>query len=228
MIVAISQRNIKVEKRANRDILENDYVQYYEGFGLTLMPIPNASRDVYKYFDNIKINGIILTGGGDVNQALYRKIPKNKENLGPRDNTEKKLIEIALKKHLPLLANCRGAQFTNVFFGGSLVQNLKGKTGFNHVGKIHKVSIIDDKAVNFYKKNSFKVNSYHNHGIDKNTLSKKLKPFAISEDGIIEGFYHPKHPIAGVLWHPERKGSDKGADRKLIKAFIHRRFFWNK
>ena len=228
MNIAISQRNLKMDKGANRDALENDYVQYYQSFGTTLIPVPNVCNDLEKYFKDAKIEAVILTGGGDVNPALYGKSPANEEYSKLRDNTEKKLIQMAIKKHLPLLGNCRGAQFINVFFGGSLIQNIELKTGFNHVATIHKVTITDDKASRFYKKKEFNVNSYHNHGIDKYILSSKLKPFAVSEDGIIEGFYHPKYPIAGILWHPERKGSDGDADRKLVKAFLEKKFFWKR
>ena len=63
MIIAISQRSMKMDKGANRDALENDYVKYYEDLGITLLPIPNVSKDLDKYFDQIPIKGIILTGG---------------------------------------------------------------------------------------------------------------------------------------------------------------------
>ena len=226
MIVAISQRNTKMDKGANRDCLENDYVQYYESFGIALLPIPNASNNLEKYFDDVNIEAVILTGGGDINPALYGKMPTDEEYSEQRDNTENKLIQIAIKRNVPLFGNCRGAQFINVFFGGSLIQNIEEKTGFKHVGTIHKVTITDNEVSNFYKKKEFSVNSFHNHGIDKNTLSKKLKSFAVSKDGIIEGFYHPKLLIAGILWHPERKDSDSEADKKLIKAFLNRKLFW--
>ena len=228
MIIAISQRNMKIGKGANSDVLENDYIKYYESFGLILLPIPNVCKDISSYFKQIPIEGIILTGGGDVNPSYYHQKSLNGEYSVQRDSTERKLIQIALKMKLPLLSNCRGAQFINVFFGGSLIQNIKKKTGFNHVNSIHKVNIIDKKAMEFYRKKEFIVNSYHNDGIDQNCLSKKLKPFAVSEDGIIEAIYHPNYPMVGILWHPERNGSDKDADNKLIKAFVKRKFFWVK
>ncbi|MBN4049049.1 gamma-glutamyl-gamma-aminobutyrate hydrolase family protein [archaeon AH-315-M20] len=213
-------------KGANRDALENDYVEYYENFGIDLLPIPNVSKDLEKYFDEIPIKGIILSGGNDVNPQLYGGKLKNEDFSEQRDNTEKKLIEIALERKLPLLGNCRGAHFINVFFKGSLIQNVKAKTGFDHVGTPHKVKITDEKVTEFFNKKEFEVNSYHNQGIMKDTLSSELKEFAISEDGIVEGFYHPKYQIAGILWHPERPGSDKESDKRLIEAFLNRRMFW--
>ena len=141
------------------------------------------------------------------------------------DDTCKKLIEIAIERKLPLFGNCRGGQFINVFFKGKLIQNIKEKTGINHVNAKHKVKITDKNA-GFLGNKEFIVNSYHEQGIMKGILSSELKEFAITDDGIIEGVYHPKYPIAGVLWHPERPGSDKEADKRLIEAFIKRKFFW--
>jgi len=219
---------MKMETGANRDALENDYVKYYEKFGVTLVPIPNVSKNLDMYFEKMPLKGIILTGGNDVNPLLYGKKPKNEDFSEDRDNTEKRLIEIAIKRKLPLLGNCRGSQFINVFFGGSLIQNIKEKTGVGHVAVTHSVKIIDQKVAEFFNKKGFTVNSYHNHGIDKNSLSAELKPFAVTEDGIIEGIYHPKYPIAGVLWHPERDGSDEEFDRKLVKSFLTKKLFWDK
>ena len=226
MIIAISQRNMGMEKGANRDALENDYLRYYESFGVTLIPIPNVSRGIEKYFDSMPIKGIILTGGNDINPALYGERPQNGDFSEDMDSTYKRLIEIALERKLPLFGNCRGAQFINVFFGGKLIQNIKEKTGVNHVNANHKVAITDEKAAGFLGKKEFVVNSYHKQGIMEDTLSSELKEFAITDDGVIEGIYHPKYPIAGVLWHPERPGSDKEADKTLIEAFIKRKFFW--
>ena len=226
MIIAISQRNMKMGKGADRDALENDYVSYYEEFGLTLVPIPNVSRNIDVYFKKIPIEGIILTGGNDINPKLYGGKPIDGDCSDDMDNTYKKLIEIALERKLPLFGNCRGAQFINVFFGGKLIQDVKEETGVNHVNVKHKIKITDEKAAGFIGKKEFIANSYHKQGIMKDTLSSELKDFAITDDGVIEGIYHPKYPIAGVLWHPERPGSDKEADKKLIGAFIKRKFFW--
>jgi len=213
---------------ANRDALENSYVEYYEKFGITLLPIPNVTKNLDSYFKKFKIQAIILAGGNDINPKLYGGKPQNSDFSEERDKTEKALLGIAIKNKLPVLGECRGTQFINIFFGGSLIQNIKPETGFNHVAVMHPVDIIDKKAIDFLHKKTLTVNSYHNHGITKNTLSNDLRPFAVSPDGIIEGIYHPKYPIAGILWHPERKSPDEAANGRLIKAFLERKLFWKK
>lgn len=225
MLIAISQRSVKMEK-GDRDALENNYIKYYEKFGITLAPVPNVSKNLDKYFEEIPIKGIILSGGNSINPALYGAKAVGEDFSIERDNTEKRLVEIALNRKLPLLGTCRGGQFINIFFGGKLIQNIEQKTGKNHVVARHKVDITDKNAVDFFHKKNFITNSYHKQGVDKNTLSSELKPFAVSEDGIIEGFYHPRHMIAGILWHPERKGCDEEANKKLVKAFIEGKLFW--
>jgi len=226
MLTAISQRHVKLEK-GNRDALENSYVKYYEKFGLSLVLIPNTSSKTDDYFDKMKIERIILTGGDDVNPKLYGAKGTGIYS-GERDKTEIKLIDMAIKRKIPLLATCRGTQILNVYFKGRLLQNLKENGKENHVGSRHDVRIVDNNVKKFYGKNSFIVNSYHNHGITMETLSKNLRPFAVSDDGIVEGIYHPKYPIAGIIWHPERDGSDKKMDKKLVDAFVEGSLFWKR
>jgi|TARA_B100001971_G_C18240588_1_gene570573 putative glutamine amidotransferase len=228
MLVAISQREVKKDDKI-RDNLENDYVKYYESFGLKLIPIPNTTTNIAWYFENLPIEGVILTGGGDVNPELYNQKPKYEINLSMnRDEIEKKLLNVAIEKNLPVLTECRGTQFLNVFFGGSLMQSIKEelRSKVEHVNVTHKIIINDERASTFFNKKELEVNSFHNQGFTKENLSKELKIFAESEDGIVEGVYHKRYPIAGVLWHPERANSDKEFDKNLIQSFIDKKLFW--
>jgi len=232
MWVAISQRHVKSEFGDYRDSLENNYFNYYENLGLKLIPISNSSKKIIDYFKELPIEGLILTGGQDINPLSYNQesiYAKDFSDL--RDKTEMSLLEISIERNLPVFCNCRGMQMMNVFFGGSLIQNINSQLSneINHVAKSHKIEIIDGKTYDFLKKRYFIVNSYHNQGINKICLSKELIPFAISvDDKIIEGIYHPKYPIAGVQWHPEREMLDKSINLKLIKNFINGRLFWKK
>ena len=227
MIIAISQRSIRTKKDV-RDVLENNYVRYYEKFGVALLPIPNASSDVKKYFKNGQIKGIILSGGDDIDPKLYGEEADKEEISKEREQTEKELIEIAIEKKIPLLGVCRGAQFLNVYFGGRLIRDIKKETGQNHVATQHKITLIKSPISDHFNKNELIVNSYHNQGINKATFSPKLEEFAVAEDGSIEGFYHPAYNIAAIMWHPERDKSDKDFDERLIHAFLDRKLFWSK
>ena len=225
MWVAISQRNLESNNESDRDVLENAYVKYFEGFGIKLIPIPNISQDIGLYFEELPIKAIILSGGNDINPELYNQKPVYIRDLSVfRDNTERKLLEIAIKKRLPVLGICRGMQFINVFFGGRIIQNIK-----EHVATRHGVKIIDHSLSKLLNKTIIVVNSYHNQGISKECLPPELKAFALSEkDGIVEGIYHQNYPIAGIQWHPERPGSAKEYDKKIIRAFIEYQLFWSR
>ena len=69
---------------------------------------------------------------------------------------------------------------------------------------------------NFLKKQSLKVNSFHNFGIDKKSLGTNLEIIAFATDNTIEEFKHYKYKIYGTMWHPERETNYKKIN-KLIK-----------
>lgn len=198
MFIAISQRNDKNKYGVLVDSLENTYFNYLNKFKINLIPIPNNPNSINSYF-KLPIERIILSGGNDI------------ESSKKRDETETKLLDFAVQNKIPVLGICRGMQYINIFFGGSLSYIS------NHVATNHKV-----KIENSY----FNVNSYHNMGVKEKDLALRLKAFAKTNEGIIEGIYHPFLPIAGIQWHPERNSPNKDINEKLINAFLNKNLFW--
>jgi len=227
MILAISQRQQYNKYNAPIDVLEHNYSEYCKSFSIILLPIPNIASQVQTYFNNFQIEGIILTGGEDINPKLYGE-DIDWPNISPlRDQTEKKMLEIAVARKIPVLGICRGMQFINVYFGGKLVKNIKEEITSRHPpGQNHLITLTDGRIKEYMGKKELAVNSYHNQAVTAQTLSSSLKAFAFAGNGIIEGLYHPSLPIAGVQWHPERKGSDEEADKKLLEALVRRKIFW--
>ena len=218
MLVAISQRNDKNRHGDWIDSLENSYVHYLERLGARLLVIPNRSNDVRSYIKEFPVKAIILSGGNDIGTELYSSGQGEKEEESQaisksRDSTEKKMLEIAIDKKIPVLGICRGMQFINVFFKGRLSKID------NHVIPEHNITMGPDK---------FKVNSFHNYGITKDDLSHELRSFAVSDDGIIEGICHPSLPVAGIQWHPERKSPDESINEQIVRAFIEKEMFWRR
>jgi len=224
MKIIISEKHIKDGHGINGDFLENSYTVYFARFGVDLVSISNATKNVRAFMDEIDPHGIILSGGNDIYPSFYGEVPLYDSNYSSdRDTLEKKLLSYAIEKGLPVLGVCRGMQFINVFFGGTIIQSIK-----NHIDARHEIRIVDNKALEVFLKDILLVNSYHKQAITIKTLSGQLKPFAISEpEGVIEGLYHADYPIAGVQWHPERDGSDVGIDKIIISAFINRELFWS-
>ena len=162
--------------------------------------------DFKKYFESIKIDGILLTGGNDTN------IMKSNELSLKRDIFEKKLIEYAIKNHIPILGVCRGMQIIAEYFGASF-KKAKGQIAIRHSLKINKKS----KYFKELKKIST-VNSFHNYAID--ILPKNLIVSATNHDGMIKSIEHIKYKIFGQMWHTERENYFKGNQINLIKKIF--------
>ena len=78
-----------------------------------LILIPNNTNNLKKYFDKINPDGIILTGGNNVNPSCMEEKMNLKVYL--KNYIEKQLLETAINKQVPILGICRGFQFINVF-----------------------------------------------------------------------------------------------------------------
>ncbi len=172
-------------------------------------------------------DGLILSGGYDICPEFYGE--KAHKRLGAlckeRDKFELNLIKEAMKRKINIFGICRGLQLLNVYFGGTLYQDLKS-FGFKkeHSQKkestkpTHSVNILENSFLSQFLPAKIRVNSFHHQGIKK--LGKDLKITALSKDDIIEAIEleRGKSLVFGVQWHPEAM---KNAHSKAIfKAFV--------
>jgi len=174
------------------DSINIQLIRFVENLGYMPILISNSKKNLHIYLKDLMPNGIILSGGG------------NAFKMDERTKIETELIKYSIKKKIPLLGICRGAQQINRFFNGAQ------KKIANHVRKNHKIRFVN----NFY--NQIYVNSFHNYGFDKNSLSKNLKILGLSDDEIVEYFVHKKYKIFGIMWHPERYKKTKTIDIKIF------------
>lgn len=177
------------------------------------------------------IDGLILAGGSDINPFLYNE--DFKEGMGlispERDKGELLVLEEFLKTKKPILGICRGLQLLNVYFGGSLFQDLRyaGKDILKHSQDFypelatHSINIIDkDNFLYEIYGDKVNVNSFHHQAINK--LGNGLTVIATANDGIIEAIQHKGHRfLYGVQWHPEMMCARENKEmEKLFCQFI--------
>lgn len=150
--------------------------------------------------------GLCLSGGVDVAPERYgqtRHAASWEIDLW-RDALEWKLCDLFTARRKPILGICRGLQLLNVYFGGTLVQDLSAQRGLDHPGhSMHPVEAAEGSWMAETFGPSFSVNSYHHQAVDR--LAGGLRITAAACGGqIIEGVEHETLPVSAVQWHPER------------------------
>jgi putative glutamine amidotransferase len=178
-------------------------------------------------------DGLLLTGGEDVDPARYGESPHPALDTisAARDEMELRVLREAMERGMPVLAICRGIQILNVAFGGSLVQDLPSQRpdGLRHVQEAPITARWHDARVQpgsrlaeLVGAENLPVNSYHHQAL--NRLGEGLRPVAWAEDGVVEGVETgDERWVVGVQWHPERGDPDapeEDPDRRLLRGFV--------
>ena len=156
---------------------------------------------------------LLLPGGGDVEPWRYGQANTASWDLEPeRDEEELALIDRFVAVGKPILGVCRGMQVINVYFGGTLIQDIPGHSQIGGIDRLHVVRTADSS---FPFRGKARLNSAHHQAVDRPGVG--LLPLQWAEDGIIEGMVHRCLPVWAVQWHPERLG-ERG-DR-FLRAFL--------
>ena len=181
-----------------------------------------------------KIDGVLLTGGGDVDPVFYgqERHPSTYDAEPGRDEFEIDLARRAMEADLPVLAICRGSQILNVAAGGTLVQDIPSavNTDLTHSLELpkdcvaHDIHIVSDTRLHAALGGAVdascacRVNSRHHQSVG--TLGRSLVASAAAPDGVIEGIEAPEARFCvGVQWHPENFWRT-GEFRPLFDAFV--------
>ena len=195
------------------------------GIAVLLPPQPVDAAVADRVLDSL--DGLIITGGKDVDPARYGQEPHatTDEPRPDRDAWEDALLTAAIERGLPFLGICRGLQVLNVSLGGTLHQHLPdviGSTRYNagygrfsenavevHAGTVTG-DLLDDAA-------ALAVHSYHHQAVDE--LADGLVVSARSDDGTIQAVELAAVPFGvAVQWHPEENADDLRLFAGLVEA----------
>ena len=208
------------------------YVQIMESLGAEVsLLLPPDERPAQEIFSGV--GGLLLTGGPDVDPALYDAAPDPEADLElcrPLDELELRLLDYALGHDLPVLAICRGMQLLNVACGGQLIQDLPGHKSEQRDGcwqpEKHLIYLAPGAkaAAIIGSAGFFRVNSLHHQGLREAQRSPDLMTSAYSvEDGLIEGLESPAHSwVIGLQCHPERQDEVPRSFSNLFAGFYER------
>ncbi|NJN06141.1 MAG: gamma-glutamyl-gamma-aminobutyrate hydrolase family protein [Rhodobacteraceae bacterium] len=186
-----------------------------------------------------RADGVILTGGDDLDPARFRKrTPARlretvKLDHPQRDAVEFTVIEEVFRQRKPLLAICRGLQMLNVALGGDLIvdipQEVDGAMAHRQMDRkneaVHEVALTPGSLLHrSHGTQALGVNSTHHQAAGR--VAPKLRVSARSADGVIEGLELAvaearRGPwLVAVQYHPERLFDRHPAHAALFRAFV--------
>ncbi len=207
----------------------DDYVQAVLRSGAVpiVLPIIKDSEKIKEYARII--DGLILTGGHDVNPLIYGEEPdvKTKELSPKRDFLDFKLIKYITELKKPILAVCRGMQILNTYHGGTLYQDnsycktfhIKHMQNGNPDVATHTIMIEPKTILESVLGNHTTVNSFHHQSVKE--LADGFKIVATSKDGIIEAIEkNDDQWCLGVQFHPEILSTDDNKMQALFDKFV--------
>ena len=180
-----------------RDCADVEIARLIWRCGFLPISVNNIPQKIHEFLEQIKPDGIILTGGNDLS--------KYGGNAPERDETEKILIKYGMEKKIAVYGFCRGMQIIADYFGAELT------IVSNHVAVRHRLegnSLWNGRIVN----------SFHNMAVK--TATDDLSVEARSEDGGIEAISVKNKKIYGTMWHPEREKPYSEDDVQFIRQIF--------
>lgn len=217
------------------DINSNERIELRQEYTLAIskaggipviMPPMTEESAIQEWLRTIDPKGILLSGGCDIDPIIYgdKPMPFNGRVNTQRDTYELLLTKVAIENRLPILGVCRGLQVINVFFGGTLVQDMEAELGIAKVKHdqtenssigTHKINVKPDTLTyTLLNKEIMLTNSHHHQCIKK--LGRELEITAKSDDGIIEAIENYDKKIIGLQFHPERMQEFDGFFKKWL------------
>ncbi len=207
------EETVDCEKKFTSSPLYISYPQYdirlaEAGAVPVNLPLLNEEENFARDYAE-KLDALLICGGEDVHPERYQEKAEGDFRYVPaRDKFEFSLLKEFLKQKKPILGICRGLQVINVYFGGTLIQDISSASDQYIVHTrsdaasegVHEVTMSGKWAK--LLGSHCRVNSMHHQAVKK--LGKGLSVVGVAEDGIIEAIQAEEYPyLFAVQWHPE-------------------------
>lgn len=199
--------NMVYDEKRNNSSVDLAYVEaVLESGGIPLvLPTIKEQETIDSYVE--MLDGLVLVGGRDIPPEMYGQTPHRTVRVLPERRTSFDSLLIAqwMESKKPILGICLGMQFTNVVFGGSMIQDIPSLVGrdVNHYRNYHRVTIEQDSILaEILKSDTAMVYSSHHQAVDR--IGEGLQPIAYSDDGMVEALQRTDGGLGlFVQWHPE-------------------------
>ncbi len=205
-------------------VIEEKYAHAVIGAGGIPVLIPSITGNDELITETMDtVDGLLLPGSRDMDPKFYGEEPhpKLKPMSIERTETEFRVLEQAIEGKKPVLGICGGMQLLNVFYGGSLHQDIHSHLPdalVHENGRVHEIEVTEGTVLyEIAGRNNFPVKSYHHQSVNK--VGEGLSVNAVTSDGIVEGIETEAAPfILGVQWHPELE--DTEISKSIFTKFI--------
>jgi putative glutamine amidotransferase len=204
-------------------LVPHAYIRQVEAAGgLALLVPPRSDADDALAAEVLeRVDGLILSGGADVEASRYGADPHVTVQAArpDRDELELALARVSAERDLPVLGICRGMQVMAVAAGGELEQHVPDRVG--HEGHsvapgtyaVHDVTIVEGTRTAQILGGAVEVPTYHHQSV---LTHPGYVPSAWADDGTLEAMEDPEALFRlGVQWHPEI-----GSDVRLFEALV--------
>lgn len=223
-VIALTSRRMK-DHEYTYDYANIDYIDALAQANA----IPFLVLSVHNMDEVVKhCDGLLLSGGADVNPTLYQETAHSTVNevYDVIDEQDLALIDCFVKAKKPILGICRGMQILNVYFKGSLIQDIPAT--FPLMQEIHSQTTpraTPAHSVNFVEGSlayeifgaQCVVNSFHHQALKD--VPACFTVSGISEEGIVEAI--ESENIIALQWHPEGMKDDEKM-KNLFEIFVNR------